>query len=68
MGHVWLGFSGDQLRKLLAGAGFEKVRIAALAADPVAKGPALFVASARQAVSYRPTAAGIEEPESGSVS
>ena len=46
MGHVWLGFGEDQLRKLLAGAGFEKVRMATLAADPSAKGPALFVASA----------------------
>lgn len=46
MGHVWLGFGEDQLRKLLAAAGFEKVRMATLAADPSAKGPALFVASA----------------------
>jgi len=45
MGHVWLGFGEDQLRKLLAGAGFEKVRMATLAADPSAKGPALFVAA-----------------------
>jgi hypothetical protein len=46
MGHVWLGFSGDQMRRLLATAGFDKVRIAPLATDPQAKGPALFVASA----------------------
>ncbi len=46
MGHVWLGFGEDQLRKLLAGAGFEKIRMATLAADPSAKGPALFVAAA----------------------
>jgi ubiquinone/menaquinone biosynthesis C-methylase UbiE len=46
MGHVWLGFGEDQMRKLLGGAGFEKVRMATLAADPGAKGPALFVASA----------------------
>jgi ubiquinone/menaquinone biosynthesis C-methylase UbiE/DNA-binding transcriptional ArsR family regulator len=45
MGHVWLGFGEDQIRKLLAGAGFEKMRMATLAADPNAKGPALFVAS-----------------------
>ena len=46
MGHVWLGFAEDQMRKLLAGAGFERVRIGTLPADPGAKGPPLFVASA----------------------
>jgi hypothetical protein len=46
MGHVWLGFSEDQMRRLLVGAGFDHVRIAPLATDPHAKGPALFVASA----------------------
>jgi ArsR family transcriptional regulator len=46
MGHVWLGFAEDQIRKLLAAAGFANARFAALAADPSAKGPALFVASA----------------------
>jgi ubiquinone/menaquinone biosynthesis C-methylase UbiE/DNA-binding transcriptional ArsR family regulator len=45
MGHVWLGFADDQLRRLLGGAGFENVRIVPLPADPTAKGPALFVAS-----------------------
>jgi ArsR family transcriptional regulator len=46
MGHVWLGFGDDQLRRLLGAAGFEDVRIVPLPADPEAKGPALFVASA----------------------
>jgi len=46
MGHVWNRVRADQLRKRRAGAGFEKVRMATLAADPSAKGPALFVASA----------------------
>jgi ArsR family transcriptional regulator len=46
MGHVWLGFGEDQIRKLLAAAGFGNVRFAALAPDASAKGPALFVASA----------------------
>jgi ArsR family transcriptional regulator len=48
MGHVWLGFGEDQLRRLLTGAGFEQVRVASLPSDPDAKGPALFVASARR--------------------
>ena len=46
MGHVWLGFGDDQMRKLLAAAGLEDVRIVPLPVDPHAKGPALFVASA----------------------
>jgi len=49
MGHVWLGFGDDQLRRLLAGAGFERPRIVPLPVDPEAKGPALFVASASRA-------------------
>ena len=49
MGHVWLGFGEDTLHKLLANAGFEQVRIAAMPADPDAKGPALFVAGAVKA-------------------
>ena len=46
MGHVWLGFGDDQLRRLLGAAGFEDIRIVPLPSDPTAKGPALFVASA----------------------
>jgi len=45
MGHVWLGFGDDQLRRLLGTAGFTDTRIVPLPADPDAKGPALFVAS-----------------------
>ena len=46
MGHVWLGFGDDQLRRLLGGAGFTEVRTVPLPVEPQAKGPALFVASA----------------------
>jgi ArsR family transcriptional regulator len=46
MGHVWLGFGEDTLQKMLGSAGFDQVRIAAMPADPDAKGPALFVAGA----------------------
>jgi ArsR family transcriptional regulator len=44
MGHVWLGFSDDQMRRLLAQAGFDKVRIHPLPPAADAKGPALFAA------------------------
>jgi ArsR family transcriptional regulator len=44
MGHVWLGFSESQITRLLAGAGFENVRVRMLPVDPDAKGPALFAA------------------------
>jgi ArsR family transcriptional regulator len=46
MGHVWLWFTEKQMTKLLAGAGFDHVRIRALPADPDAKGPSLFAAVA----------------------
>ena len=49
MGHVWLGFSRAQIEQWLADAGFGSVRVRALPADPQAKGPGLFVASARRA-------------------
>jgi ArsR family transcriptional regulator len=48
MGHVWLGFSDDQLTRLLHDSGFDDVRIVPLPPDPKAKGPGLFIASARR--------------------
>jgi ubiquinone/menaquinone biosynthesis C-methylase UbiE/DNA-binding transcriptional ArsR family regulator len=48
MGHVWLGFSEDQIERLLLEAGFETVRVVALQPDAKAKGPALFVATGHQ--------------------
>ena len=45
MGHVWLGFSEPSIRKVLAGAGFDHIRVHTLPVDPEAKGPALFVAT-----------------------
>src|SRR6202030_521771 len=47
MGHVWLGFSDDQLHRLLGDAGFEDLRIVSLPPDARAKGPGLFVATGR---------------------
>jgi len=46
MGHVWLGFSEDQVRRLLAAAGFERIQMHALPPATEAKGPALFAATA----------------------
>lgn len=46
MGHIWLGFSEDHIKRLLAGAGFDRVRIVGLPVNSAAKGPALFVATA----------------------
>ena len=50
MGHVWLGFGEAQIRRWLDAAGFDEPRLAALPAEPSAKGPALFraVASKRR--------------------
>ncbi|MEX2570756.1 MAG: methyltransferase domain-containing protein [Gemmatimonadota bacterium] len=47
MGHVWLGFGAEQLGGWVAKAGFEGFRFVHLPADPEAKGPALFAATAR---------------------
>ncbi len=46
MGHVWLGFGEEQVRRLLGGSGFDNVRIVPLPTQPEARGPALFVAAA----------------------
>ena len=46
MGHIWLGFSEDHIKRLLAGAGFDRVRVVGLPVNSAAKGPALFVATA----------------------
>lgn len=48
MGHVWLGFSDVQMRRALRHAGFENARVTALPATTAARGPGLFVASARK--------------------
>ena len=46
MGHVWQGFSREQIAEWLEDAGFTAVHHHVLPADPAVKGPALFVASA----------------------
>jgi ubiquinone/menaquinone biosynthesis C-methylase UbiE/DNA-binding transcriptional ArsR family regulator len=46
MGHVWLGFGEDHVRRLLAAAGFARIRVVVPSAGASARGPALFVASA----------------------
>jgi ArsR family transcriptional regulator len=49
MGHVWLGFGDDQVRRIFSETGFEDVRIVLLPPDARAKGPGLFVATGRRA-------------------
>ncbi len=46
MGHLWSGFSRDQMEGWLEDAGLEQVRHRPLPADPAATGPLLFAASA----------------------
>ena len=48
MGHVWLGFSEKTIKKYLEGAGFEPASVSMLPANETAKGPSLFVATARK--------------------
>ncbi len=46
MGHVWLGFSEEQIDRLLVAAGLRLMSFRTLPADPAARGPSLFAASA----------------------
>jgi ArsR family transcriptional regulator len=46
MGHVWLGFPEDQMRRWLAQAGFDEVALTELPAAAGVMGPALFAMSA----------------------
>jgi ubiquinone/menaquinone biosynthesis C-methylase UbiE len=48
MGHVWLGFSDEHVRRILDESGFGDVRIIPLSPDPKSKGPGLFVATAKK--------------------
>jgi ArsR family transcriptional regulator len=49
MGHVWLGFEQAQLAAWLEAAGFDRLHHRPIPADPAARGPALFAATARRA-------------------
>ena len=48
MGHAWLGFSEEHVRRILDESGFGDVRIVPLSPDPKSKGPGLFVATAKR--------------------
>ena len=48
LGHVWLGFPESSMVTWLEDAGFANAHVQPLPADPRAKGPALFVATARR--------------------
>jgi ubiquinone/menaquinone biosynthesis C-methylase UbiE len=47
LGHVWQGFTREQIEDWLATAGFRSPRYRTLPHDPAASGPPLFVASSR---------------------
>lgn len=66
MGHVWLGFSGEQIRSWLREAGFTRQRLWPLRPDPAAKGPALFVATAQRERDGARDPGGPRDAESGS--
>lgn len=48
MGHVWLGFAEEALRRQLGAAGFGPARVTPLPVEPDLQGPALFVATAQR--------------------
>jgi ArsR family transcriptional regulator len=47
MGHQWLGFEPERVERWLEAAGFAAARLVPLPADPEARGPGLFAATAR---------------------
>ncbi len=49
MGHVWLGFSDEHVRRMFGEAGFDEIRFVSLPPDTRSKGPGLFVATGRRA-------------------
>jgi ubiquinone/menaquinone biosynthesis C-methylase UbiE/DNA-binding transcriptional ArsR family regulator len=49
LGHVWLGFPPETLRRMLNNAGFVQTQFAPIPRDNRAKGPALFIARADRA-------------------
>jgi ArsR family transcriptional regulator len=48
MGHVWLGFSDEHIRRMFDDAGFADIRVVPLSPEPKSKGPGLFVSTARK--------------------
>ena len=55
MGHVWLGFAADLMTRYLEAAGLSAVRVHSLPGEARARGPALFVASARRPAAPKET-------------
>jgi ArsR family transcriptional regulator len=62
MGHVWRGFSEEQIASLLEAAGFSGGRYHPLPPDEAAKGPTLFAAVARRTSNPAETIADEERP------
>jgi ubiquinone/menaquinone biosynthesis C-methylase UbiE/DNA-binding transcriptional ArsR family regulator len=58
MGHVWLGFSDEQVRRLCDAAHLHDVTVVPLTPDPRTKGPALFAATARKRLADGPDMTG----------
>lgn len=48
LGHLWMGFSPQQLTGWLTAAGLRQVNVVPLAPEPSARGPSLFLATARK--------------------
>ena len=48
MGHAWLGFSEEHIRRILTESGFAEIRTVPLPPDTRSKGPGLFVGTARK--------------------
>lgn len=65
MGHVWQGFAAQDLMRWGAHAGIVDLRYHPLPADPGARGPTLFAASARRAAHCSGTDGNRKSPDGG---
>ncbi len=62
MGHVWQGFSSDDVTRWAQHVGLSEVRYRSLPADPAAKGPTLFAASAQRPAIFSSRAVASDVP------
>jgi len=50
MGHAWLGFSDDHMRRMMRETGLGDIKIVPLPPDTRSKGPELFVCTSRKPI------------------
>ncbi|MDX2052336.1 MAG: metalloregulator ArsR/SmtB family transcription factor [Polyangiaceae bacterium] len=64
MGHIWLGFSAEQLRSWFTEVGFARFTYTPFSPNPNAKGPSLFVGVGYKTASAGASGLGFSKPQS----